>query len=108
MGCQANAANVIELGMMLFMETALRTEHPHIVRIPGICGGEPIVDGLRVAVRHVAALHLRGEAVAEIAEALNLTDAQVFHALSYFADHRPEIEALIAQDEQTHARLTGS
>jgi uncharacterized protein (DUF433 family) len=107
MDCQAEADNDTELGMMLLMETALRTEHPHIVRIPGVCGGEPVVDGLRVAVRHVAALHVRGEGVAEIAEALNLTDAQVFHALSYFADHRPEIEALIAQDEQAHARLAG-
>jgi hypothetical protein len=30
----------------------------------------------------------------------------VFHALSYFADHRAEIEALIAADEQAHARFT--
>jgi uncharacterized protein (DUF433 family) len=88
------------------MSTAVKTEHPHIVRVPGVCGGEPVVDGLRVAVRHVATLHLRGEGIAEIAEALNLTDAQVFHALSYFADHRAEIEALIAQDEQAHARFT--
>jgi uncharacterized protein (DUF433 family) len=56
-------------------------------------GGEPVVDGLRVAVRRVVTLHQRGEAILDIAEALNITEAQVFHALSYFFDHRDEIMA---------------
>jgi uncharacterized protein (DUF433 family) len=84
------------------MAEAVKTEHPHIVRLPGVCGGEPIIDGLRVAVRHVATLHRRGETILEIAEALGITEAQVFHALSYFFDHRDEILALIAQEEQAH------
>lgn len=88
------------------MTNAVRTEHPHIVRRDGVCGGEPVIDGLRVAVRHVATLHLRGEAVLDIAEALGLTEAQVFHALSYFFDHRDEIQALIAEEEQAHARFS--
>jgi uncharacterized protein (DUF433 family) len=75
-----------------------------VVRVDGICGGEPVIDGLRVAVRHVATLHRRGETVLEIAEALGITEAQVFHALSYFFDHRDEIVALIAQEELAHAR----
>jgi uncharacterized protein (DUF433 family) len=87
------------------MANLVQTDHPHIVRREGVCGGEPVIDGLRVAVHQVAALHLRGEPIVDIAEALNLSEAQVFHALSYFADHRPEIEALIAQDEQAHARF---
>jgi uncharacterized protein (DUF433 family) len=83
---------------------AVRTEHPHIVRREGVCSGEPVIDGLRVAVRHVVTLHRRGETVLEIAEALGITEAQVFHALSYFFDHRDEILALIAQEEQAHDR----
>ena len=86
------------------MSTAIKTEHPHIVRLADVCGGEPVVDGLRVTVRHVATLHQRGETTSEIAEALGLTEAQVFHALSYFFDHRDEIMALIAEEEQAHAR----
>ena len=86
------------------METFLKTEHPHIVHRDGVCGGEPIIDGLRVTVRHVATLHLRGETILEIADALNLTEAQVFHGLSYFFDHRDEIAGHIAQEEQAHAR----
>ena len=84
------------------MSNAVKTDHPHIVRIEGVCGGEPVIDSLRVSVRHVATLHLRGETTQEIAETLGLTDAQVFHALSYYFDHRDEITALMAQEEQAH------
>ena len=90
------------------MAHAVKTEHPHIVRLEGVCGGEPVVDGLRVTVRHVATLHQRGETTAEIAEALGLTEAQVFHALSYFFDHRDEITALMAQEEQAHDQFGGA
>jgi uncharacterized protein (DUF433 family) len=88
------------------MSTVLATEHPHVIRREGVCGGEPIIDGLRVSVRQVATLYLRGETIPETAEALNLTEAQVFHGLSYFFDHREEIEALIAQEQDAHARYS--
>ena len=87
------------------MAEDVKKEHPHIVRLDGVCGGEPVIDGLRVAVRHVAELHRRGETIAEIAEALGITEAQVFRALSYFFDHRDEILALIAEEEQAHTRF---
>jgi uncharacterized protein (DUF433 family) len=87
------------------MSAAIKTEHPHIVRLEGVCGGEPVIDGLRVTVRHVATLHQRGESAAEIAEALNITEAQVFHALSYFFDHRDEIRTLIAEEDRAHERF---
>ena len=87
------------------MAEAVKTEHPHIVRLEGVCGGEPVIDGLRVTVQHVVTLHRLGETTLEIAEALGITEAQVFHALSYFFDHRDEILALIAQEEQAHARF---
>src|SRR6516162_7711768 len=86
------------------MTEAVKTEHPHIVRLEGVCGGEPVIDGLRVTVRHVVTLHQQGEMIVDIAEALGITEAQVFHALSYFFDHRGEILALIAQEKQAHAR----
>ena len=87
------------------MPEATKTEHPHIVRLEGVCGGEPVIDGLRVAVRHVVTLHQRGETILDIAEALGISEAQVFHALSYFFDHRDEILALISEEELAHARL---
>jgi len=87
------------------MASVVSTEHPHIVRLEGVCGGEPIIDGLRVTVRHVATLYLRSENIQEMADSLNLTEAQVFHALSYYFDHRDEINGLIALEQDAHARL---
>jgi uncharacterized protein (DUF433 family) len=87
------------------MPVTTKTEHPHIFRREGVCGGEPIIDGLRVTVRHVANLHRQGEAHSEIAAALDISEAQVFHALSYYWDHRDEIDALIAQDDEAHERF---
>ena len=83
-----------------------KIEHPHILRLEGVCGGEPVIDGLRVTVRHVVTLHRQVETILEIAEALGISEAQVFHALSYFFDHREEILALIAQEEQAHLRYS--
>jgi uncharacterized protein (DUF433 family) len=90
------------------MVESIKTQHPHVVRLDGVCGGEPVIDGLRVTVRHVATLHRRGETILEIAEALGITEAQVFHALSYFSDHRDEILALIAEEEQAHDQFRRS
>ncbi len=45
------------------MAEAIKTEHPHIVRREGVCGGEPVIDGLRVTVRHVVTLHQRDETI---------------------------------------------
>ena len=86
------------------MADVVVTEHPHILRIDAVCGGEPVIDGLRVTVRHVATLHRRGETILEIAESLGISEAQVFHALSYFFDHRDEILALIFEEERAHAQ----
>jgi len=44
----------------------------------------------------------------DIAKALGITETQVVHALSYFFDHRDEILALMAPEEQAHARFTRS
>ena len=90
------------------MAEGVKTEHPHIVRLDGVCGGEPVVDGLRVTVRHVAALNRRGETIVEIAEDLGITEAQVFYALSYFFDHHDEILALLAHEEQAHSQFGGA
>ncbi|QDV38368.1 DUF433 domain-containing protein [Tautonia plasticadhaerens] len=90
------------------MSNAVKTDHPHIVRREGVCGGEPIVDGLRVAVRHVATLHRLGESIPEIVDSLGITEAQVFHSLSYYFDHQDEIDSLIAQEEQAHAEYPGT
>ena len=76
------------------------TEHPHIVRHPGIAGGEPILKGTRVPVRAIVLHYKAGETVEEILEAYpHVSAAAVYDAISYYLDHQEEIEALIEENE---------
>lgn len=70
------------------------TEYPHIVKVEGVCGGEAIIEGTRIAVWHIAGYYYRaGMSVEEIlADWDYLTPAQVFSALAYYHDHREEID----------------
>ena len=40
-----------------------RTEHPHIVRVPGVCGGEPIIENTRIGVRLIVGYYKQGMTV---------------------------------------------
>jgi len=69
------------------------TEHRYVVRDDDILGGEPIIVGTRVPVRAVVELWRLGVAPEEVSTHLpHLTLAQVFDALSYYADHQAEIQ----------------
>jgi len=79
---------------------------PRIVRRPDISGGEPIIRGTRISVRHIVERvqacperSLRaGQPVDDILAALpHLTAIQVYDALSYYYDHQPEIDRLIEE-----------
>lgn len=85
------------------------TEHRYIVRDDGILCGEPIVTRTRTPVRAIVELWRLGVTPEEIPTHLpHLTLAQVFDALSYYADHQAEIEAFIARnqvpDDLTHPK----
>lgn len=76
-----------------------RTGHIHITRNAGILSGEPIIKGTRTPVRAVAEWWKFGASPDEILENLPyLTLAQVFDALSYYADHQAEIEDYIRRN----------
>lgn len=76
------------------MEPAVK--HRYIVTDDQILGGEPIVEGTRTPVRAVAELWRLGCQPDEIVRSLpHLTLAQVFDALSYYSDHREEINGFI-------------
>ena len=75
------------------------TEHPHIVHDNEILGGEPVVKGTRTPVRAIVEWWKFGASPEEILENLpHLTLSQIFDALSYYADHRDEIEQYIAEN----------
>ena len=69
------------------------TEHPHVVRV----GGVPMLRGTRLSVRLIAQRHRAGDSVDDILEAYpHLEPAAVHDAISFFLDHRAEIEQEIA------------
>jgi uncharacterized protein (DUF433 family) len=73
------------------------TDHPYITRVDTILSGEPIIKGTRTPVRAVVEHWKFGDAPEEIVRKLpHLRLAQVFDALSYYDDHRDEIEHAIA------------
>jgi uncharacterized protein (DUF433 family) len=77
-----------------------KTEHPHIVRHPRICGGSPIIRGTRITVRLLATLIRGGATPEEIIQAYpHLRLAHVYDALSYYFDHRQEIDQEIEENK---------
>jgi len=78
----------------------LRTEHPHIVRLEGIRGGEPVIKGTGISVRTIVERTRLGDRPEQIVEDYPyLTLAQVYDALSYYYEHPQEIEQYIAENE---------
>lgn len=77
-----------------------RTAHPHIVKIAGVCGGEAVIEGTRIAVWHIVGYYYKvGMSVEEIVTEWNyLTLAQVFDALSYYHDNKAEIDEVRRQN----------
>ncbi|HBU07761.1 MAG: hypothetical protein A2216_05020 [Omnitrophica WOR_2 bacterium RIFOXYA2_FULL_45_12] len=75
------------------------TEHPYVIKNKKIIGGEPVIKGTRTPIRAIAEWWKFGAAPEEIKENLpHLTLAQIFDALSYYDDHRKEIEAYITRN----------
>ncbi len=77
-----------------------RTEYPHIVKIKGVCGGQAIIDGTRIAVWHLVGYYYKvGMSVEDILAEWNyLKPAQIFSALAYYHDHKQEIDELREQN----------
>jgi uncharacterized protein (DUF433 family) len=84
-------------------ETGIKTGYVHIVRTPGIMGGEPRIAKRRIRVRDiVAARDAGGLAPEEIAATVypELTLAEVYSALAYYEDHHEEIEQASRRESQ--------
>ena len=82
------------------------TGHRYIVRDERILGGEPIITGTRTPVRAVVELWRQGTPPEQIPTALpHLTLGQVFDALSYYSDHRDEINGYIERNRVPDALI---
>jgi uncharacterized protein (DUF433 family) len=88
-------------------ESRPRVSTEHIEMTPGVCGGKPRIAGHRIKVQHVAVWHERMGMTPEqiVADYPTLTLAEVYAALSYYHDHREQIEADIREGEEFADKL---
>lgn len=78
------------------------TEIQHITKTPGICGGKACIAGHRIRVMDIVVLHeMRGYSAHEIVDMYpGITLADVHAALTYYFDHRQEIEEDFRQEDK--------
>ena len=78
----------------------MATRPQHIEATPGIVGGKPRIAGHRITVQNIVIWHERmGKTADEIATEYDLTLADVYAALAYYFDHRPEIDREMEESE---------
>lgn len=78
----------------------------HIVSDAEKKRGKPHIAGTGITVQYIAELYNLDYSVQDIAEGFDLTPGQVHAALSYYFDHKSEIDASIKQErEATKAQL---
>lgn len=78
----------------------------HIEQTPGIAGGRPHIAGHRITVEDIAIWHERlGRTADEIAVEYGISLADIYAALTYYFDHREEIDLSISEGEAFVAAL---
>ncbi len=83
----------------------VQTTHPHIVKIEGYQGGEPMVRSAHVTVQTIVEQTRLGVTPEEFVKGHPpMTLAEFYDALSYYYDHADEIEQLIKENKQALIR----
>ena len=79
---------------------------PHIAISEDVAGGKPRIAGHRITVQHIVIWHERmGLSADEIASNHGLSLAEIYAALTYYYDHRQEIDEAILADESYVSEL---
>jgi uncharacterized protein (DUF433 family) len=74
------------------------TSYRYLTNLPGVRSGRTIIESTRIGVHDVVGLIVNGASVDEVCRSFpGVTRAQVYECLSYYEDHRVEIDALVAQ-----------
>lgn len=84
------------------------TIHPIelIVSDPAIRGGKPVIAGRAVAIADLVAGHIyRGETPEELAINYALDLAQVYAALSYYYQHKEEMDEAFEREQRETEKL---
>jgi uncharacterized protein (DUF433 family) len=95
-------------GLKLSEYPTIRTRHPYIVQVEGVCSGWPIIRGTRLTVQALVEKTRLGQTPEEIVTDYSerLTLAHVYDALSYYHENREEIEAQIAANRAALSQVT--
>jgi uncharacterized protein (DUF433 family) len=82
------------------------TEHPHVSSVNGV----PTIRGTRIAVRLIAQMYRAGDTAGDILRTYpHLTATTVHDAISYYLDHRDEIEReIVAHQIENVLAQTGA
>jgi uncharacterized protein (DUF433 family) len=76
----------------------MKTLDQHIEMTADVAGGKPRIAGRRITVQDIAIWHERmGKSADEIASEYDLSLADVYAALTYYFDHRQEIDRAISE-----------
>ena len=86
-------------------QAARKKIHPYIDSRRDYCGGSPVIKGTKFPVRSVVNYVLRQGLSPEelVKEFPHLTLSQVYDALSYYYDHKEEVDREL--EEHTEDRL---
>jgi uncharacterized protein (DUF433 family) len=78
-----------------------KTKHPYVQINPKVCNGSPVISGTRIRIVDIAVEYeYMGYSPADIICAHpHLRPEQVHDALSYYYEHRDEIDKKIKEDE---------
>ena len=84
-----------------------QTVQQHITKTPGLCGGKACIAGTRIRVQDVYVWHeLQGQSADEIVSRFpQLSRGDVYAALTYYGDHRDEIERQMKEAEDLVSAL---
>ncbi len=87
-------------------ESAAEVVHPYVERRPGVQGGRPVIKGSRFPVSSIVQNHRRGLTADEIIDVFPwLRPAEVYDALSYYYDHRGQIDQEIVELTDVEAAM---
>lgn len=80
-----------------------KLKHPYIEKKVGVCGGEPVIVGTRISVSLIVEMERAGHSVDEMVTMYpHITHAQVYDALSYYYDHKIEIDKIIDENKEEY------
>jgi uncharacterized protein (DUF433 family) len=98
LGAFANEMSGIDFSSGVLMRT--KTLDQHIEITPGVAGGKPRIAGHRITVQNIAVWHERlGKTADDIADDHDLTLSEVYAALTYYFDHREEIDKSLEEGD---------